>query len=401
MAGKVRPLLIIGLWMYTIYVLPRIKNQIPRFKLLIKCFVIIMFLSGFSALRSWSIGIHFGAIVYTLLQTQGFYSLVFFFSHISRSKALVQRTLWVCLISSCLLGVGIIIDALFGFSNFFMIPGLEMIDRYELSGMRRGNFLVGTNMAFISLSIGLVSAYLLLVKLREKRIVLVLNLMIGIVVGMYMTFSRASSILGGIFCLFIIFKIIVFEKIRVSKFRLVFILLIVCFCFSPKIISVTPDRMYEKYYSMLYSYGAGNQSRINSWERGFSLFKNPDRWWGYGLGTSNPRMQSLFGSPYMGHYESGIFLTFSEAGISGILALFLPFAIVFYYTLRKKTDYIFIVWALLLILNLFVSPSITGYNTPMIIYSFLGLFLIFLHSGGNKKTRFVSKMLKVSSKKII
>ncbi|MDD2336053.1 MAG: hypothetical protein PHD01_05720 [Geobacteraceae bacterium] len=376
-AGLVRPLLILLLWVYAFFTLPRIKHQIPDFNLLRKYLIVIGFLSICSALRSWYIGIPLGSILYSLIQTQGFCLLPFYFSHISRSNYLVQRMLWLFLISSCLLGLGIFFDAIYGFSNILVIPGLEEVTKVELSGLQRGNFLVGTNMAFISLSIGVISGYLLLTKIHARKQSIIIFLIFAVTVGMYLTFSRASSILGGALCLLVLYKIILVEKIRMNKINLLILLFLLISFTLPTISNVTPDSMLYKYSEIFDSSGVGNEGRIIGWTKGISLFNDFDAWLGYGLGTSNPRMNSLFGLRYMGHYESGIFLTFSEAGFFGLFVLILPFIIVVYNSLHKKNDSIFIYWALLLLTNLFISPSITGYRTPMIIYAFLGLSLIF------------------------
>lgn len=376
-AGIARIVLILLLWIYAVIKIPIFRHQIPHYRLLIKYLQVVSLLSLCLAIQSIFQGISYKAIIYTLIQTIGFYPLVFFFMHICRSRYYVQRLLWVLLLSCFLLAIGLIIDNLFGISNLILLPGLEdsitIVDSLDL---RRGNFIVGSTNGFIMLSIGMIAGYLLTKYFNPAKPGIILFLIVGITTGLYLTYSRLSAIFGIIF-----FSIIMFNLIRTKKLIggivPIFIALVFCFFLLPKTIDILPDTMREKYVYLFDRYGTGNLGRFDGWEEGIALFKDPTRWLGVGLGTSNPRLSFLFSIPYMGHYESSVFLTFSEGGFTGLLLLLFPFAIICFSVLRRGVDNIFLAWSILVLLNLFVSPIITGYRPRMVIYSLVGLTLLF------------------------
>ena len=146
-----------------------------------------------------------------------------------------------------------------------------------------------------------------------------------------MSYSRTATILGIIFFSIIIFNFIRTKK-ELSRVVLIFMALVFCFFLLPKTIDIFPDIIRDKYLYLFDRYESGNFGRYFGWTEGVALFKDPTRWLGVGLGTSNPRLSSLFAIPYMGHYESSVFLTFSEGGVTALLLLLFPFAAYQYFS---------------------------------------------------------------------
>jgi len=258
------------------------------------------------------------------------------------------------------------------FVNISQVFGLSNPQDYTDSfGIVRGNLFVGTNMSFIILGIGIVSAFLLHINYSIKTYVIIFIITI-ITLGTILSFSRASGILVMLLVAFVLYFDL--SRKRGVKKNLYFFSIVLFFgIVIIKTIDFMPYIMITKYNNVESFAGVDNVSRLNSWSKGIHLFNNINNYLGHGLGTSNPRTSELYNLRYLGHYESGILLTFSESGILGLLILAIPLFYILKKVKQKRINFIFLVWAILLYVNLFVSPSIIGYKTPLILTSLIGL----------------------------
>ena len=375
--GVFRPIVIIFLWIYVFFNWNYLKSSVSNFNKLGKWFYFIALLAFFLLMRSLYLGIPFLAIVYTYFQHLGFLPIVLLILSFSDLPTYIRKILHIMLMSSLLLGVGVIADAYIGMNNIFAFEGAEHMTRLGVQGIRRGDFTIGSTNVFVTLSIGLVSTYLLVSQFRYGIFKALFGLVL-IVVAMYASGSRASLILGAVLAVIIVLK---FLKKRRYFLTTGFILTMVvgggAIALQLGILNFNADKI-ERFGSLSSEETEGNLGRFRSWGDGLVLMSDTNNIYGSGVGTTNPKVGELFGSGLSldDGFESSFFSRYYEGGIVGLILFLLPlFCCLVAY--KNQLFDVLNVWMVLLYFNFFIAPTAQGYPSNLIIYFALSMCIFF------------------------
>ena len=386
--------LITLLWGYTwIFIRGKLnqkERKIPDFFL-----VFLVICSAISVIISLFIrDIPLTVIIYRLFTYFSFYTCVYLFAYIKRKYKLFKKLLIFIIILSNIISVGIVYDSLGGLVR---IPDLgQRLVKWEKKsgviqnklrgGQRRGSFFIGgSTSVYPILSLGILSSVILFNLEGEKRKYLwggILNLSLAWL-GCFFSLSRAPLLLVTAIICYLILKFFLLSRKSKSQRKL----FIAIFCFLVLLITpILQAKLYDKINtkavniisSGLSSGELANYKRYYAWYQGILLFTDPDSYIGYGLGTSNVAVRNnklLRYNQYNYHYESSILSSFSEGGIIGLIVIMLPFMIIIACSRKNPHRDIYIVWAFLLVTNLFAAP-IYGYPTQLAYFMGMSFCLV-------------------------
>ena len=253
-------------------------------------------------MRSLYLGVSILAIVYTFFQHLGFLPIVVLMLSFTDSPGYLRRTFIALLVSSILLSVGVIVDAYVGIANLVAFQGVENMTRVGIQGIKRGDFTIGSTNAFVALSVGLASIYVLVTRF-DFGILKAFPFLLFILFALYASGSRASFILGAFFITIILFR---FLKTR-RYFPVSSILIILLggvFTMSSQFggVQIDPDKL-ERFSNLSSEETEGNLGRFQSWADGVSM-TDPTRIYAWSWST-NPKVGELFGSATLD--EAGVF----------------------------------------------------------------------------------------------
>lgn len=375
--GILRPIAIILLWIYIIFKWKQLSLTVSNFNSLIKWFCFIMFLAVLVAIRSIYIGIPPIAIIYTFLQHLGFLPIVLLILSLAESPTHVYKILKVLMLSSVFLSIGVITDYVIGMENIFQMPGVVNMARIDTVGLNRGDFIIGSTNVFVILSVGLIATYLLIFKFTYSNLKAI-SVFILIGIAMYASGSRASFVFGFFMLIAIFLRFFKNRRHFFTTSLVTFLIGIMFVAFLQIGIIETNTDQLERLQNLASEDAEGNFGRFKAWSRGINMMVDVNSALGYGVGTTNPQTQILFGSPHIsdGGFESSIFAMYYEGGIIGLLIFMIPFftTIIIY---KTNIFNMLNMWMFLLYLNFLVSPTAQGYPSNLIIYIALGLCLLF------------------------
>jgi hypothetical protein len=381
-AGTLRPIVIVSIWVYTLLNLKYLKSTVNHYDSLIKYFyfasLLVLTISAISLYR----GIPTFAIIYTYLQHYGFVPLVLHVLSFAHQPVYVKKILIVLMISTTFLSIGVIADSYIGMSNIFNIEGINHMTRLGIQGVKRGDFTIGSTNVFITLSVGMVAAYLLITKFRYKLIYSYFALFI-MTIGCYASYSRFSTIVGFLFIIAITTLLLVKKHLSIKILVLVAVTSIGLITFyNINILKVNAENI-ARFENIGSEHASGNFSRFNAWRRGANILKDPKNLAGNGAGSTNPRTRSLFNNKlFMFGFESSMVSRYYEGGIFGLILFLLPLFLCVKVYLKRQLDVIIVIWMLLLYVNFTISPSAQGYPSNLIIFiatSFSLLFSTYRH----------------------
>lgn len=329
------------------------------------------------------------ATFYSGLTYLSFYPFIYLFLIIRKNPVLTKRILLIFAILCIFLALGVIYDTTVGlqnapFVNSSMIAALSEFATIDENGQQRGSFFFPSSTAvYPFLSIGILSTILLSKLFRDKKLNWLASLSIPIIwLGCFFTFSRAPLILCTIFSIYAFIELVLIDKsVKISQK----VILIFVFVTLVGLFSEIKDFLYEQAgsyqvgrFETTFSTGeTGNYARLIGFKNGLKLFDLIEAWRGYGLGTSNTRMGQLYNFPVRSHYESSIFLTFSEGGVVGLFARLLPLVVTFWLCQSTAVSRLFSVWMLLFFINLCLSPLIDGHSVQVAYFLAVSLCIAF------------------------
>lgn len=375
--GLFRPVVIIFLWMYIFFNWQYFRSSVHNFNSLKKWFYIILIMAFFLLMRSLYVGIPFLGIIYTYFQHLGFLPIVLLILSFSNYPVYIRKILYAVLISSLLLSVGVILDAYVGMNNIFAIEGVENMTRLNVQGIKRGDFTIGSTNVFVTLSIGVIAAYLLLLRFRYGLLKVLFYLAI-MGLALYASGSRASFILGMMLILIILFR---FMKIKRYILMLVFMITMTIGGFLSflqiGILNLDNEKI-ARFENLSAEETEGNLGRFQSWADGLYLMLDGKNIYGHGVGTTNPKVGELFGSNHSLNdgFESSIFSRYYEGGIIGLILFLLPLMFCLLVN-KKQLINVLGLWMILLFINFFIAPTAQGYPSNLIIYFALSLSILF------------------------
>lgn len=389
-AGYIRIIIIASLWLasfYFVYVRHALKEyelQLPNLGLLA-----LVFCTVIMTLVSWASGILMIPIIYGLMTYISFYPLIYLLLIIRKSYHLTKILLIIFIILCNFLALGVIYDSTVGIENLPFINqevaiAIRAITTRDTSGETRGSFLFGSSTyVYPFLSIGILSTIILVKIFNQSKFhsVLVGYCSISIIwLGCFFSFSRAPLVLATVMAVYAIFEMFQTSKSRINVFIGIGLLIstgLLVFDAPAWLYSQLSSYRIERLSLLFSNREAGNSGRFNSWQNGLNLLNSVDAWGGYGLSTSNVRMSQLYNFSLRSHYESSILLTFSEGGIFGIIARFIPMMLMLKASSKTLFKNTFLVWSLLLTANLAISPAIIDYSVQLAYFLAMSMAVAF------------------------
>lgn len=390
-ASYFRLILTVILWAFTIFIVFE-KKALKSWELHLPNQILFLLLTSFTVMLAVSAAVSPAPIVatfYSGLTYLSFYPFTYLFLIIRKNPVLTKRILLIFTVLGVLLSLGVIYDTTVGlqntpFINSKVIAALNEFATIDENGQQRGGFFFpSSTVVYPFLSIGILSIILLSKLFRNNKLNWLAALSIPIIwLGCFFTFSRTPLILCTVFSIYAFIELVIIDKsVKLShKTILLLVFVIVISLFSE-----IRDFLYEQAgsyqitrFESTFSQGeTGNYTRLMGWQDGLKLFDLLEAWRGYGLGTSNTRMGELYNFPVRSHFESSIFLTFSEGGVVGLFARLLPLVVTFWLCQKTVVSRLFSVWMLLFFVNLCVSPLIDGHSVQVAYFLAMALCLAF------------------------
>jgi hypothetical protein len=373
--GIFRPVVILLLWMNVLLNWQYLKFTVGNYRQLLNWFYLIAFMALILFLRSVYIGIPMGAITYIYFQHFGFLPIVLLLASFANHPIYVRKILRVFMISSILLAFGVIFDSWIGIENIFNSDIANRVTRVGVQGIKRGDFTIGSTNVFIALSVGVVAVYFLVRKFNYSFIKAVFSLSF-ITTGMYASGSRASFLLGIVLTFFVILGLLKMKRNFLINGLFVAVMCGAAVLFTSIGVLEFETEKLERYDNLFEEENEGNLDRYVSWARGLNMIFSPINIPGNGIGTTSPKTNELFGTPFTeGHFESSFFARYYEGGVIGIVIFLFPLVLSFRICEKKNTTIIF-ACMLLLFVNFSISPTAVGYQSNLVIFIVLGLSLM-------------------------
>ncbi|MBW4662631.1 MAG: hypothetical protein KME01_00240 [Chroococcus sp. CMT-3BRIN-NPC107] len=390
-ASYIRLILTLILWAFTILIVFE-RKALKSWELHLPNQILFLLLSSFIVMLAVSAAVSPAPIVatfYSGLTYLSFYPFTYLFLIIRKNPILTKRILLIFTILCVFLSLGVIYDATVGLQNAPFVNSriIAAIDEFAIideNGQQRGGFFFGSStVVYPFLSIGILSIILLSKLFRYNKLNWLAALSIPIIwLGCFFTFSRAPLILCTVFSIYAFIELVVIDQnIKLSHktiLLLVFVILVGLFAEIRDFLYEQAGSYQVTRFESTFSQGeTGNYIRIMGWKEGLKLFDLLEAWRGYGLGTSNTRMGEIYDFPVRSHFESSIFLTFSEGGVFGLFARLLPLVVTFWLCQGTVVSRLFSVWMLLFFVNLCVSPLIDGHSVQLAYFLAMALCLAF------------------------
>ncbi len=329
-------------------------------------------------------------IGYIALSYLSFYPLIYLIIFLKRKPKFFKKIIMFSIILYSLISIGIVYDAFGGLTKTPIIGerlvALEKEQKSKIYGyrgeQRRGSFLMeSSTIVFPVLSTSFLAISVLNTSsLDKKRNIFSISLITSTVIWLACFFSLSRTplflISAMIFCFFAkIAGIGTTKKLlrQIGFVTFIVTLLIASTQVQSYLYNQIDSSAVDAFNSGISSEDIANKKRFQAWGRGLELFtEESEAWLGNGLGTSRVGLEKYLGSKAEYHYESSLLSSLSEAGIIGIFIEILPLLVVIYVVIYKRANNIFIVWALLFLVNLFAAP-ITAYSTMFARYLGMGL----------------------------
>lgn len=375
-AGYIKVVLVAALWLvsfWLVVVYRCLKQQEIRFinqNLLILLFCVTAMVTISLASHVPIIPIIYGSITYI-----SFYPLIYLLLIVCKSYHLTKALLIYFVFLCDFLAAGVIYDSYVGLYNApfigkqLAVALLNTVTK-DFNGEVRASFLFeSSTYVYPFLSIGILSAIMMVIIFRKTELIWLANFSILLIwLGCFFSFSRTPLILGTALAFYALIEIS-WNKTGISiVIGLIIVGLLALDIQSWLYSQLSPFRI-QKLGSILSEFSSSsassNSARLSYWQEGLQLLTSVDAWGGYGLSTSNIRMGQLYKLNLRSHYESSLLITFSEGGIIGMLARLIPLTITLKSSNRTLFKRIFIVWSLLFIVNLAVSPAIIAYSVHL------------------------------------
>jgi len=390
-ASYIRLFLIILLWAFTVFVIFSKKSlktwelQLPNqlLYLLLGCLMTMLIISS-TVSQAPIIATFYSGLTYL-----SFYPFIYLFLIIRKNPLLTKRLLVIFVVVCIFLALGVIYDGSIGlqnapFVNNRIVAAIEEFNTVDGNGQQRGGFFFGSaTLVYPFLSIGILSTILLSKLFKDSKLNWLAALSIPIIwLGCFFSFSRAPVILCTLFSLYTFIEIgLIDRNVKLSQKSMLILIFIILLSVSPEI----KDFLYEqagsyhidRFESTLEQSGTGNSLRFSAWQKGMKLFDSMAAWRGYGLGTSNTRMGQIYDFKVRSHYESSIFLTFSEGGIIGLLARLSPLILTFWLCQNTTVSRLFSMWTILFFINLCVSPLIDAHSVQLAYFLAMSMCVAF------------------------
>jgi hypothetical protein len=390
LASATKVILIVILW---IIVFGLYWNKLTKKerRLTDKCLILLTLMLFIVSILSFFIDqIPILVIGYATLSYLSFYPLIYLIIYLKRKQIFFKKVLLFSIILYSVISIGIIYDALGGLTKIPLIGerlvALEEKNQktsiYKYRGeQRRGSFLMeSSTIVFPVLSISFLAITVLDTSSKKKKYqIFITSLITAIIVwiGCFFSLSRTPLLLVSAMIFYFFARSAYLGTTKKFLRQITFISLIVgLLIVSTQIQSYLYQQIDQSavnaFNSGISTEDIANKKRFQAWGRGLQLFTDSEARFGYGIGTSRLGLEEYLGSKARYHYESSLLSSFSEAGILGILIEILPLLVVIYVVFKHRANKIFLVWAFLFIINLFVAP-ITAYSTMFSRYLGMGL----------------------------
>lgn len=408
-SSYVRLLLIVLLWAFTIFAVfykkflkaeeLRLPNQMLYFLL---CCMTIMLAISATVSEAPIIATFYSGLTYF-----SFYPLIYLLLIIRKNHVLTKRLLLIIVFLCVFLSLGLIYDGTIGlknapFVNSRIIAAIEEFNTVDGNGQQRGGFFFGSaTLVYPFLSIGILSIIILNKLFKDRKLNWLAAWSIPVIwLGCFFTFSRAPLILGTLFSIYAFVELGLIDKnITMSQKSILILTFIILLFLAPEVKNLLFEQAgfyhIDRFESTFVESGTGNSLRFSAWKKGLELFDSMEAWRGYGLGSSNTRMGQLYNFKVRSHYESSIFLTFSEGGIFGLITRLYPLLLTFWISQNTILSRVICVWTLLFFVNLCVSPLIDSHSVQ--IAYFLAVSLCIAFAPLLKKNKKPANLSKITS----
>lgn len=360
------------------------------------CLVLLLFLLISAA--SISLLVHQIPIIivtYVAISYLSFYPLIYLIIYLKRNPKFFYKLLSFSVALYIFISVGIVFDS-YGVLTKLPILGQRITALEEQSeksevylyrgDQRRGSFFMeSSTIVFPVLSSGFLTLTMLNSLFVNKKTQLFKNVWLNsaiIWLACFFSLSRTPLYLISVMIFYLLAKTVQIGTTKNLLRQITFaILLVTLIVASTQVQSALYQQLdqsaVDAFNSGISSEEGGNQKRFLAWAEGLQLFTDSESWLGYGLGTSRVGLDEYLGRQARYHYESSLLSSFSEAGIFGILIETLPLLVVIYIVVKYRINSLFLVWALLFVINIFAAP-ITAYSTMFCRYLGMGLCIAYI-----------------------
>lgn len=287
-------------------------------------------------------------------------------------------------------GLGLIIDYttdLFGLLSSILggfLPFELWSERYAY-GLKRATFFFESPSNILPImSLCLMCLFILWFKSERvmERVLCALGVSI-VMVGLFLTQTRAQWLLGGLFIVFALFIGVSSgsRKNALSVF-LISILMLSVVAVGSSLFFQTSDSqseyVFERIDSLLFFDPEDQSVRLSRWQDGLNLFTSPSVYsiLGYGIGTTMGQVADGFAA--QSHFESSFFQAFYEGGLLGLIIRYLPWLVALWFLVRQRKRRslfrrLLYLWLVIYFFSVLVAPTAGAYHAQISYFVVLSL----------------------------